>query len=74
MALREMPRRLFDGSKEYVIAENGVLPLYDGSRLINIKPASTKIFFTSENSEYVIWDQEKESAVFTHGLNCVPVV
>lgn len=74
MASREMPRRLFDGSREYVIADKGVLPLYDGSKLVNVKPASTKIFFTSENSEYVIWDQDKESAVFSHGLNCVPVV
>ena len=66
--------RLFDPSKEVVVAKDQRLPVYDGSALLNVKPANTKILFTSDNSEYVIWDEDYQVAEFSHGLHCIPHV
>ena len=71
---RETLRHLFDNSKEYVVATNSRLPVYDGSLLVGVRPVSVKLLLTQSGSEYVTWSQDHKAATITHSLACVPVV
>ena len=75
---RMSQRALFDPSKEMVVATSSVLPVYDGSNLVKVKPASTKYEFWSDGdpSEDVQWSWNAglTKITFTHGLNCIPNV
>ena len=71
---REQPRRPFDPSKEYVMATNSRLPVYDGSLLVGVRPVSVKLLITQSGSEYVTWSDDHTFLMVTHSLNCVPIV
>lgn len=72
---RQSPYSFFDPSKEMVIATNGVLPAYDGGNLQFVKPAATRIEFSSLDITNVLsWDSEHSKATFTHTMNCYPIV
>jgi len=67
----------FDGSKEAVIAKDGIISKpFDGSKLYNLKPASLIVKFTKNNSTGVSWSSANGTTVatFTHSMNCYPIV
>ena len=49
---------LFNGDKRVVVAENGVLSLYNGMRLQNVKPVNTKFTFYCDDNSHVKWERE----------------
>lgn len=72
---RQSPRAFFDSSKEMVIADNGAIPAYDGSRLQYVRPMNTKIAFSSSDIPgKVSWNPGHTSATFMHSMHCYPVV
>ena len=72
--MRQSSLSFFDISKQLVVAQNNKLPALDGSGLTCIKPVSTRIWFTTENSDNVIWDEDHTQATVSHGLGCFPIV
>lgn len=66
----------FDDSRHLVDAKGNVIArAYDASKLYNVKPASINVNFTSSNSDNVTWDaQSTNKVMFTHTLNCYPIV
>ena len=66
---------LFDRNKEIVIAENRVLPLYNGMRLQNVKPANTKFSFDSTSNSHLKWlNGGTRQCIVTHSMNCYPII
>jgi len=49
---------LFDHSKQVVVADNGVLPLCNGMRLQNVKPANTKFTFYCQDNSHMRWERQ----------------
>ena len=72
--MRQSSLSFFDISKQLVVAQNNKLPALDGSGLTCIKPVSTRIWFTTENSDNVIWDEDHTQATVSHGMGCFPIV
>ena len=65
----------FDNTKELVIAQNGVLPIYNGMRLQNVKPANTKFSFYTANNSHLSWlENGHQKCEVTHTMNCYPIV
>lgn len=72
--MRQSSLSFFDPSKQLVVSRDNRLPALDGSSLTCVKPSSVKIWFTTENSDSVIWDEGHEVATVAHGLGCFPIV
>lgn len=70
--MKQAEFKLFDESRNVVIAQGNKLPILDGSSLFNIKNAGQLIQFTSASSQSVSWSDYK--CTITHHLNCYPIV
>ena len=71
---REAPRRLFDSTREYVIANGSRIPEYDGSLLRGVRPVSEKLMLSSEDDDNIEWSLDHKTVTITHSLDCIPIV